>query len=340
MSLESLEFLESLEPLGPTLLTLLGELKEGVVLLNGEGEILTANPQASALWPQVDGAQTWEDLGLPGRREALPGLTISLPGDVELRVRALSEAVMGVFFSPKAPAPPESSREAGALGLFSSLLHDLRNPMAGVPMLVQAYEFEREHLERDGGSHDVCFNYMSRISSEVRRMVRFLDFTRNLATPWLRAQGPVSGRAVIKSALERDRLTLERLGIGVDITPGGGHFFEADPQGARQAYSNLLGVALMRQSAGGEPIMCGERVEGESLCLLVSARGGGFAVARWPDVLQEPAPSPQRLTGLELALFTVRYLGEASGGVLEMSRCDLGRVEARLRFPLVGGGAP
>ena len=189
--------------------------------------------------------------------------------------------------------------------LSSSIVHDLRNPLAaiygGAEMLVDT-ELSPPQMKR----------LAANIYRASRRIQELLQDLVNVSRGKSKAAEICNLREVVQAACEASAAAAESQGVSISFEPG--EEIEAPIERARmeRVFLNLIGNALEAMPGGGA-IHITERVDGESVLIQIADTGPGIL----PSIrakLFEPFVSAGKKNGLGLGLALSRQTVIDHGG--------------------------
>jgi signal transduction histidine kinase/ActR/RegA family two-component response regulator len=227
--------------------------------------------------------------------------------------------------------------------LLATLAHELRNPLA--PMRT-ALEIMRIAPRNESAREQA----QSVLERQLRQMARLIDDLLDLSRIShgkleLRRE-PITLRAVVDSAIELTRPTIEALGhdLQVDL-PQEPLYLHADPTRLSQVFSNLLNNAAKYTEHNGSIRVSGER-RGEQVCVRIKDNGIGIAADNLQRVFemftQVGRSLEQSRGGLGVGLSLSQWLVRLHGGSIEAHSDGLGHgsefvVRLPLAAPAIGG---
>lgn len=308
---------------------ILQSMQDGVLAVNGAGEVLLANAAAVRLldWP--------ESPALPAPLDAMPVPTPLL--------QALSEARAGraaeVHLQPRGKhdylavcLPVESAVGAGGAvavlrdlenvmrlqrmreRFVADLAHELRGPLANLSLIAEAFE-DGTIRWRDRQP------FVQRLRGEVDRLYRLsrdvLDLARMDAGMISPQVEPVPLGPLCTSVAAQFQVRAARHGVTVAVDPGQEFVVSASRQHVEQILYNLLDNALRYTPEGGLIRVTAEP-DGDRVALVISDTGSGIPAEDLPYVFDrfykvDPArTSGQGGAGLGLAV--VKQLTELQQG--------------------------
>ncbi len=336
------QYLEK-EALSERLRLLLDALPGAIIVLDGGGRVIEANPTAAswlgdtligAQWAAVaaarlvavPGAQEWQ-LGDPGRgrRVTLSESPLDAAGGRILLLNDITEAV-------RLRQELEQHKRLSAMGeMAAGLAHQLRTPLATA--LLHTANLARPDLS-DADRR--------RFSERVRERLRHLERMIQDMLLFVRGQPAVEARVDVDDMLFEAVQTIEPqmqlagLSLRRPSDPTGAQV-RGDRKALVGAVLNLLENALQATPAGGEVAVSAANGEG---WVRIAVRDTGPGME--PDLLQrvfEPFfTTRQEGTGLGLAI--VRSVAAAHGGEVDVSSEPGRGCEFVIRLPVMAATIP
>ncbi|MGM0413269.1 MAG: sensor histidine kinase, partial [Pseudomonadota bacterium] len=340
---------------------ILGRLSSGVVTLDREGRLLTANRAAAGLLEAALRPARGQTLtAIAGRHPHLEPLAERLSTLLSEDREEWSDAV--TLFTPRGrriltlhgsrlPAPTETpghilvfddvtalvqaQKEAAWGEVARRLAHEIKNPLTPIRLAA-----ERLRMKCTDGPHaDLVDRSAGTIIHQVEgleEMVRaFADYAR---TP------PLAPRPLDLNELVREVLELFRDGdiqVLVNLDPGRPRI-HADPDRLRRVLTNVLGNArtALEQAQGHRRLSVSTRCPGEGdRCREVELRiqdsGPGIPPAERVAVFEPYHTSREGGTGLGLAI--AKKLVEENGGRIHVEGSPLGGACVVITLPADGG---
>lgn len=306
---------------------LLDGLSDGVVMWNGAGEVVIANPAARRLWGSEPERR---DLELAAR-EREPSLR---PGGAEVAVTRIElDDDGGLAILRDVTAELELERRRRDMQRLVS--HELKTPLASIAGLgetIERYELDRDEQRRVAS---LIRDESTRLGSLV---TTFLDLERLGAGGW---QGEVE--LVDLAELVRRRLDIlgqaaRARGQQIDRRLESGVRVRVEPELFARVVDNLLGNAV-KYSLEGSTVTVGVRRDAGGAVLTVTDEGPGIpedAVAHLFERFYRVPGSRGGGSGLGLAL--VQEVVDWHGGCIEVDS-TIGRGSTfTVRLPEESGG--
>jgi signal transduction histidine kinase len=344
----------------------LDSLREGVLVVDGAGEVVFANPEARRA------------LGDPGRPPIGRTLWDVLPQNLADAARQAWELVRGEA-GPDAPSRSSrfsaiaqgdrfydleavrvrsrtSGHDFGTAFLLidttrnhelaqlkdrflSSVSHELRTPLANVCAFA---EILRHHAPGDGDEWPEFVRIVHDESVQLRRIVEavfdYLQLESGDATFELR---PVDGVAVARASCDSRRERARELGVELEFCHGDAvPPIEADHARFEQVCDHLLTNGLKFTPHGGKVRVSASMIDGH-FCLRVDDSGPGVPGSERQSVFDKFHQLHDHLTekpsGAGLGLATSRVIVSRLGGVIWCEQSELGGAAFVVVLPVVGG---
>lgn len=309
-------------------------MQEGVVAINGQGELFLANAAATRLlrWEQKPAMPSPQaDLMLPRRlAQALADAARGETVEVNLRLSGDSDLLAICF---PLPAPEGGTGAAAVLrdleaimrlqrmreNLVADVAHELRGPLANLNLIAEAFGDGTIPWEDRS-------TYVDLMQSEIARLNRLsrdvLDLARMDAGTLTIQPEPVNllGLATSVAARLAARANAAQVEVTVDVPVG--LVAVASWDRMEQVLINLTENALRHTPPGGQIRVEGFAI-GDQVCLRVTDTGSGIPAAHLPHIFErfyKVDPSRTRTeAGTGLGLAVVRQLVELQGGTVEAS---------------------
>lgn len=198
---------------------------------------------------------------------------------------------------------------------LSIAAHELRGPLSAIQLAVQT-------LQRQDVTEAMQARMLALLAREDRRLARFaddiMDITRIRAGVLRFVDEDVDLGAIIREAVGRLALEIERTGSKVSIEAMGPIIGRWDPLRIDQIVTNLLQNAL--KFGLGKPIEVRASASAGWVTLTVSDRGLGVPPAQREQIFKPFARAVlvRHYGGLGLGLFIVRTIVNRYGGTVEV----------------------
>lgn len=325
------------------LMTILGNISDGVLLVDRAGQVRDFNPCVAALWQRAGarGLAPAADLALQEVFPSFPAELLSsaspYTAEVEVDPEATPPRVFEVHSNPiRGGSSHEgrvlvitditAQRELDKLKLhfLSMVTHELKTPLTAV------LGYTKVMLKGKGGPlnerHRGFVQIIDRQAGQLREMIQdLLDITRldagNLPMhaetlelePLLDAALAAHLGAAREAEIELERGTVKLHGARTEV----------DPMRLGQVLGNLIGNALKFTEAGGKVRLSAGVKEPQQLWIAVTDTGRGIpaeAVPRLFEKFYQVERGDTRLSGgAGLGLYICRELITAMGGTIEVS---------------------
>lgn len=322
--------------------TALGEMAEGVVMLDGQGVVHFFNPAAAAHLggdltvgrPLIEAVRAPELTSAIGEvlRTGEPRHTsVWLPGGGELlaRARPLPHPVLAVAVVLR-DTREQRQLERARRALVADLAHELRTPLTVLSGLA-------EELRETGAEGDL-------VATLERQVVRLRTFAEELEELAALESGQVrlhpediDVTAVVGEALHD--LEVEAAAAGVSLSVSGEASLHTDPVRLGQVVTNLVENGIRYNRRGGTVRV---RIEtaADAVRLHVEDDGIGIPAADIPLVFQRFFQVRRNTTaqsGSGLGLAIVKHLMRALGGAVQLTSREGAGTTVTLSFPRTAG---
>lgn len=321
----------------------------GIVVLDGENRIHSANPA----FAQLSGRGETELSGLffrdviPGvPAESLSGgdpehiveakctnalgeerdLRVSISafqGDPDRRV-VLVDDVTDRLRAERALAERERLASLGVLA--AGVAHEVNTPIAGLSSYAQL-------LLADTAPGDPRYAILKKMERQTFRAAHLVNNLLEFARPKAFSRVKTDLRDVIKNAAESVETTFGARRLSLEVGGDAGPFVVlGDPQELEQVLVNLLANARDVSPEGGA-VSCALCRENGSARLVISDRGPGVAPELGVKLFQ-PFVTTKRSGGTGLGLAIARDIVERHGGAIGLAPREGGGTEAWVTLPL------
>ena len=287
---------------------LLDGMADGVVMWNGLGEVVIANPAAERLWGgepspiDLTGAQTAAGGDRPGtvRRHGL---------EIAISVADLDDGGLAILRDVTAERELERRRR----DMQRLVSHELRTPLASIAGLgetIERYELDRHELQRVAS---LIRNESTRLGAMVST---FLDLERLASGGWEPSESPVDLSAVVaqrlaildQTAHSKDQVIERRLEEGTWI--------RADPALLDRVVDNLVANAV-HYSPTGATVSVDVRHRDDDVILSVADHGPGIPEEAIPHLFERFYRVPgSRAGGSGLGLAVAQEVVTWHGGCI------------------------
>jgi len=322
------------------LASVLDAVQEGVLVVDREGVVESANPAAIML------------LGAPGPFR--PGLLLTnLTGSFEIHEAAVYCARAGVPRQAQVGLPDRSYPGPGgirrlldvtatplgaqsgpgrALVLISDITgiraadttrrefasnvsHELRTPIAAIKAAVETLQ---RGAAADPAARD---DFLRRVQEDADRMEALVSEMLELSrlesgqTPLHLA--PLDAGRLIESVADRFKHQAAGAGLTIRTEPGGSAHVNADLRQLERVLSNLVGNAIKFTPTGGSITLSVQQSNG-TVSLQVRDTGRGIAPEHLPHVFERfyKGDQPRNEGGAGLGLAIARHIVQAHGGII------------------------
>lgn len=309
-------------------------LEEGLVALSQDGRVLGCNEAAQkCLNSRVDAAETphiQTVLSLPN-----PSLLQSLLQEGQgsspctvLTAKGPLRVTLSLFRSDQlgsGPRPPgdlllllrpaglrlHPEGASGIIAFYSLLMHELKNPLAALKMLVQSMQIELPTLSSGQQVASLLDTYLTRANREIDRVVKRMDSVKYLSKLTHERLEVYELAPVVRSVVQYLSPSFERQHVrcqwGVEEK---GVQLEGDPDELRQVLLNLLDFALESMGERGGLLRIVGKREGAQVHLQLTDTGAGWTDAELAAFYARQDPFRSGSLGLSVARWIVeRYQG-------------------------------
>ena len=327
----------------------------GIVVLDADGRIHTANPAFAAL----TGRSEAELAGLP-LAEALPGVSLGEPppGGAEWRFqtrlegrdgpgRDLQLSVSAFRGSPDRRvvvvedmtdriraerALAERERLASLGVLAAGVAHEVNTPIAGLSSYAQM-------LLSETPPGDPRYSILKKMERQTFRAAHLVNNLLEFARPRARTPVETDLRGVLVNAAESVETAFAGRRLELETDPDGPPArVVGDPRDLEQVFVNLLANARDASPDGGV-VSCRLERRGENVRVTVADRGPGLSSADAQKAFQ-PFFTTKKSGGTGLGLAISRDIVQRHGGTIALAARPGGGTEACVELPLVPEGCP
>lgn len=312
---------------------LLNALKEGIVRVDRNGEVLQANPAAKALLG-MEISDIVNTLSLPLGKASKREIVISYPEDRALEVQTIplgDETVIYLRDITAEKARNEEELRAGATEavrkLASGVAHEIGNPLNAISLSLQV--LEREH-PRDATIAE-CLCQIKRLDSILRGFLQALRPSKPNLAPGSAAKPLEQCLSVLRHQFEEHRITVA-LDIPAALPPAA-----IDAEQLQQVYFNLLKNSLEAMKDGGT-ISILVSFDDNDITLAFHDSGAGMTGEQLSHLFEPYRTSKEHGTGLGL-MISKRIIQDHGGRIEVESELGQGtkftvhlpRLERRIR---------
>lgn len=217
----------------------------------------------------------------------------------------------------------ERSRLANIGGFASSIVHEIRNPLATISLAL-------EHVCKQSCLPEGTIKRVSLANSEVGRLERLLSDILLYAKPLTLNREPADLPELLRESLAAT--AAHGGGFDLDIQPCPEVMIDADR--LRQALINLLRNA-QQASPPDQAILVSCTPEGNDRVTLTVSNAGDPIPAEILDRIFEPFVTSKR-SGTGLGLPIVRRIVHGHGGEITIAQNGRGRIVASMQLPRAG----
>lgn len=321
----------------------------GIVVLDREGRLHSANPAFAALVGRPEQELIGRSFG-----ELLPGVELPTPltmdaertvearmtnakGDVrDLRVSVstfqgepdrrvvLVDDVTDRIRAERALAERERLASLGVLA--AGVAHEVNTPIAGLSSYAQM-------LLADTAPGDPRYAILKKMERQTFRAAHLVNNLLEFARPRTPARIRTDLRGVVANAAESVETALGERRLSLEIRGNGDPaWVVGDPRELEQVFVNLLTNAR-DASPEGSAVTCVFASDGESVRVTITDRGPGLPSGA-TDKLFQPFFTTKKSGGTGLGLAISRDIARRHGGDIELKPAQGRGAEAVVTFPL------
>ena len=324
----------------------LGEVGEGVILLDGEKRVNFTNAAAARLCggelvaghSLVEASREPEllaavDAAMAERRVTHAGVTTTGGGELAVRVCPLSHPLFSAAVVLR-DVRGERQLERARRALVADLAHELRTPVTVLAGLA-------EELRETGGDGELA----ATLARQVRRLRTFAEELEELAAieaGHLRLHPEsIDAAAVARQVVAELQPLAGARGVTVRLS-GAPALLRSDPVRLAQVLGNLVDNGIRYNRPGGS-VAVEAAPEGDGVRVCVEDTGLGIPEADLPHVFQRfyrvrRGSEPDAGSGLGLAI--VKHLVHTLGGTVQLTSREGEGTRVTLHFPGDGEAAP
>jgi two-component system NtrC family sensor kinase len=321
----------------------------GIVVLDGDGRVHSANPAFSALVgrseTELAGRAFFEILpsvALPegagdGAEQTLEAQFTASSGEQrDLRVSVspfhgqpdrrviLVDDVTDRVRAERALAERERLASLGVLA--AGVAHEVNTPIAGLSSYAQM-------LLADTSPGDPRYSILKKMERQTFRAAHLVNNLLEFARPRPATKVRADLRGILSNAAESVETTMGRRRLSFDIEDHAEPVWVVgDPRELEQVFVNLFTNARDASSEDGE-VACQLRRNGESVRVTIADRGPGLPQGG-PERLFEPFYTTKKSGGTGLGLAISRDIVRRHGGEIGLNARPGGGVEAWVTLPL------
>lgn len=314
--------------------TVLRKINDGVVVVDGDGRVVLANPAAEEILATEPGAmqgRTLIEATFNTELSELVSRTLELaqPGSLEVSLTRPDRRELSVFAAPTEDAEgratgavlvlhdltPERFIERVRRDFVANVSHELRTPLAGIKALAETV------VLRGQSDPKLARESAEKIAEEVDRLAQLTDELLQLAEIESGKRAPniqtLDARRAAEDAFAVVAPLAESRAIAVRVDIPDGIRIAADPDGLKQMLVNLLDNAVKYTDPGGSVTITAEANDAV-VAISVADTGIGISAEDQQRVFERfyrVDKDRSRLTGgTGLGLAIVKHLVESHGG--------------------------
>ena len=308
-------------------------LKDGVVRLAANGEVLQSNPAAKTLLG-AEPADVLPDLGLPLGKASRREIAVTYPDARTLEIQTIPDAGETVVYLRYVTAEKARSEEelrAGATKAISDLAagvaHEIGNPLNAIALALQLVKRDPTDTE----SIDTAIVQLKRLNDITRDFLNALRPRRPNLLPGSLAEPLKSCLATLKPQFEE-----RRIAIALDI-PAALPNVALDAEQMEQVFFNLLKNALEAMKDGGTVAIALD-ADDQDVSVTFRDTGLGMSAEQLAHLFEPYRTTKEKGTGLGL-MISKRIVTEHGGSISAESApgngtaftVTLPRLERRIR---------
>jgi signal transduction histidine kinase len=289
--------------------TLFSALKEGLVRLDEEGQVVQSNPAARELLGMAP-EEMLPKLSLPLGKSSRRELSVTYPEKRALEIQTIpfgEETIVYVRDVTAEKARTEEELRAGAsravMDLAAGVAHEIGNPLNALSLNLQLLQ----RTYRDDPSIAECRAQVARLDGIIRGFLQALRPQKPNLKPGSVADPLKSCLATLKAQFEerRIKLTLEM--------PSALPAVALDPDQMEQVYFNLLKNALEAMKDGGS-IEIAIDSDDDDVTVAFRDSGAGMTSEQLAHLFEPYRTTKERGTGLGL-MVTERIVRDHGGTI-------------------------
>ena len=337
----------------------LSNMSSGVITVDADNCVFTANRAAGAILGVDLAAHTGEHLGDIGRRHAqlMPLVEaivrhreegtadwreeLTLAGHdgrqvLMCRNTPLTGSAEHVLVFDDITALVNAQRDAAWSEVARRLAHEIKNPLT--PIRLSAERVQHKYGRRlEGKDRETLSRLTHTIIQQVEALKEMVDAFSNYARPPRAAPEAVDLNALLSEVLDLYRYNMPHGALVADLQEGLPEV-EADPGRLRQLFHNLIKNAL---EAGGEDgvevAVRTAAVSGpgsEAVEVVIVDNGSGFDPEMLANAFEPYVTTKNKGTGLGLAI--AKKIVEEHGGSIRLANRPEGGARVEMQFPVRG----
>ncbi len=326
----------------------------GIVVLDADGRIHTANPafalltgksedalhglplsdvlQGAELPAQPENGDEWRfEMRLAtadGDERDLQLAVSAFRGAPDRRV-VVVEDMTDRIRAERALAERERLASLGVLA--AGVAHEVNTPIAGLSSYAQI-------LLSETSPGDPRYSILKKMERQTFRAAHLVNNLLEFARPRARTPQKTDLKAVLANAAESVETAFAGRSLELEIDADGPPaLVVGDPRELEQVFVNLLTNAR-DASPEGSTVTCRLESNSETISVVVADRGTGLAGA--PERIFQPFYTTKKSGGTGLGLAISRDIVRRHGGEIALQTRDGGGAEARVDLPRVPAGSP
>lgn len=237
-------------------------------------------------------------------------VSLSLFQSAQLRSGSRPPGELLLLLSPAGlKLHPEGA--SGIIAFYSLLMHELKNPLAALKMLVQSMQIELPTLASGIQVSSLLDTYLSRANREIDRVVKRMDSVKYLSKLTHERLDVYELAPVVRSVVQYLSPSFERQHVLCQcLVEEKGVQLDGDPDELRQVLLNLLDFALESMGERGGMLRIVGKREGMQVQLHLTDTGAGWTDAELAAFYARQDPFRSGSLGLSVARWIIeRYQG-------------------------------
>lgn len=313
---------------------LIHALKEGIVRIDADGEVLQSNPAASRLLGTDHPASALQTMNLPHGTSSRREVVVTYPEERTLEIQTAPLGNETVVYIRDITAEKQRTEEELRTGatkavcnLAAGVAHEIGNPLNAISMNLQLLKRDPS----DTATIDVCMDQVKRLDGIIRGFLAALRPSKPNLAPGSLADPLKSCLAVLRRQMEERRIAVT-LDIPAALPP-----VALDKDQMEQVFFNIVKNALEAMHDGGSLAM---EMDSDDRDVSVSFRdsGEGMSDEQLAHLFEPYRTTKEKGNGLGL-MVSARIVRDHGGSISAESKpgegtvftVKLPRLERRIR---------